>query len=236
MAESTVPVALITGAGSGIGLSTAQLLASEGWAIVLAGRRAEALEHAVSTLGGGDHHCIPTDVSDPNSCQRLVDRAIELVGRIDALVNNAGFAPLVPLARHTPELVRETFEINAMGPANLILAVWPHMVRRKAGRIVNVSSIATVDPFPGFFAYAAAKASVELMAKSIAKEGASAGIRAFAVAPGAVETAMLRSIIPEKSLPREKVLEPHVVARVIVDCAAGRRDAENGRTIVVPSP
>lgn len=236
MAELTSPVALVTGAGSGIGLSTARLLASEGWSIVLAGRRVEALEQAASTLGGGNHHCIQTDVGDPQSCRQLVDRSIELVGRIDALVNNAGFAPLVPLGRHTPELVLESFEINAIGPANLILAVWPHMVRRKAGRIVNVSSIATVDPFPGFFAYAAAKASVELMAKSIAKEGAASGIRAFAVAPGAVETAMLRSIIPEKSLPREKTLEPDAVARVIVDCAVGRRDAENGGTIVVPSP
>lgn len=239
MAESSSPVAIITGAGSGIGLATARLLAREGWSIVMAGRREQVLREALSTLHFADgvaHEAFATDAADRASCAALIDRTMQAYGRIDALVNNAGYAPLTPIGRHTPELVRATFAINAIGPADLILAAWPHMARRKAGRIVNVSSIATVDPFPGFFAYAAAKASVELMAKSIAKEGASVGIRGFAVAPGAVETAMLRSIIPEKSLPASKTLSPETVASVIVDCAVGRRDSDNGRTIHLPSP
>jgi len=239
MNESASPIAVITGAGSGIGLATARLLADSGWTIVLAGRREQVLREAASTLpapAGAAHLVVATDVAERSSCGALIERTIAAFGRIDALVNNAGHAPLVPIARHTPEMVREVFAINAIGAADLILAVWPHMSRRKSGRIVNVSSIATVDPFPGFFAYAAAKASVELMVKSIAKEGASAGIRGFAVAPGAVETPMLRSIIPEKSLPKSKALAPETVARVIADCVLGARDGESGRTILVPSP
>lgn len=236
MAESSSPVAIITGAGSGIGLATARILADEGWAIVLAGRREDQLREARATLAPGAHHCVPTDVGNAADCAALIRHAAGALGRIDALINNAGYAPLTPIAKHTPEMIRRSFEINAIGTANLILASWPHMLSRRAGRIVNVSSLATVDPFPGFFAYAAAKASVELMVKSIAKEGASAGIRAFAVAPGAVETAMLRSIISEKVLPPSKTLAPEAVARIIADCAVGRRDADNGKTILVPSP
>jgi NAD(P)-dependent dehydrogenase (short-subunit alcohol dehydrogenase family) len=236
MAVSSSPVAIITGAGSGIGLATARLLAKEGWTIALAGRRAQQLRDACDTLTPGPHHCVPTDVGDAASCVALVRHVSGACGRIDALINNAGYAPLTPIARHTPEMVRETFAINAIGPADLILAVWPYMAARKSGRIVNVSSIATIDPFPGFFAYAAAKASVELMAKSIAKEGASCGIKAFAVAPGAVETPMLRSIISERSLARHLTLSPEDVAGVIVDCVLGHRDADNGGTIHLPSP
>lgn len=236
MPHSSRPVAIITGAGSGIGLATARMLAAEDWMIVLAGRREAQLHAALQTLPSHQHHCVPTDVGDPLACASLVRHVADACGRLDAVINNAGFAPLVPLAKHTPELVRETFEINALGPANLILAAWPLMLSQRAGRIINVSSIATVDPFPGFFAYAAAKASVELMVKSIAKEGGPAGIKAFAVAPGAVETAMLRSIISEKVVPVSKTLSPDTVARVISDCALGRRDADNGRTILVPSP
>lgn len=231
------PVALITGSGSGIGLATARLLASEGWSIVLAGRRAEQLRQAAASLPFPEAHLVvPTDVADPEQCEALARRAMDAFGRVDALINNAGHAPLVPIERHTPAIVRETFDINAIGPANLILACWPGMVARSTGRIVNVSSMATVDPFPGFFAYAAAKAGVELMVKSIAKEGAPHNIRAFAVAPGAVETPMLRSIISEALVARGKTLSPDSVATVIVDCATGRRDADNGKAILVPSP
>lgn len=236
MPVSAVPVAIITGAGSGIGVATSRLLAREGWTIVLAGRRAEQLAAAASTLPGDSHLVVPTDIADPDACTALARNAVDRLGRIDVLINNAGFAPLVPLGEQSPELVRQAFDINALGPANLILACWPHMAARRSGRIINVSSMATADPFPGFFGYAAAKASVELMVRSIATEGALLGIRAFAVAPGAVETPMLRAIVPESSLPSSRTLSPEAVARVVADCALGRRDADNGSTIRLPSP
>ena len=99
--------------------------------------------------------------------------------------------------------------------------------------MVNVSSMATQDPFPGFFAYAASKAALNLMARSCATEGREHGIRAFAVAPGAVETDMLRAAFGEDVIPREQTLDPDTVARVIVECVTGERDAQNGDTIPV---
>jgi len=240
MPDAHAPVALITGASSGIGLATARILAAHGWVIALAGRRAEPLHAAAESLrastGVPPHLALKADIASSDQCALLVERTVAAFGRIDALVNNAGHAPLLPIERHTPAIVREVFDVNALGPANLILACWPHMCQRRTGRIVNVSSMATVDPFAGFFAYAAAKAGLELMVKSVAKEGRSRGVRAFAVAPGAVETPMLRSILSERLLSRDKTLSPDSVATVIADCARGTRDEDSGKTILVPSP
>ena len=152
------------------------------------------------------------------------------------MINNAGFAPAEPHRRTTLDTLAQAFAVNAIGPGALILASWPHFVRAGAGVVVNVSTMGTIDPFPGFFAYAGAKASVNLFARSIAKEGAAHNIRAFAVAPGAVETPMLRGLFGADALPPERCLLPDDVARVVVDCVLGRRDAENGATIVLPSP
>jgi NAD(P)-dependent dehydrogenase (short-subunit alcohol dehydrogenase family) len=228
------PVAIITGAGSGIGRAAARLLAQKGYDLALVGRRAEPLRETASLAGRG--LVVEADITDAAACQRVISTTEEAFGRIDALVNNAGAAPLAPIEKSTPSLIREAFDINALGPAFLIYFAWPVFARQKRGCIVNISTMGTIDPFQGFFAYAAAKASVNLMARSCAKEGKAKGIRAFAIAPGAVETAMLRSNFPERMLPASKTLPPEGVAQVILDCLEGRRDAENGGVIVLPSP
>jgi NAD(P)-dependent dehydrogenase (short-subunit alcohol dehydrogenase family) len=104
------------------------------------------------------------------------------------------------------------------------------------GTIINVSSYATIDPFPTLYAYAAAKASVNLLAKSVSVQGKALGIRGFAVAPGCVDTDLLRSLVTEDQVPLSKRLMPAAVAQVIADCVQGKRDAENGQVILVPSP
>jgi NAD(P)-dependent dehydrogenase (short-subunit alcohol dehydrogenase family) len=96
--------------------------------------------------------------------------------------------------------------------------------------------MSTVDPFPGLAIYAASKAALESLARSIKNEGHAYNIKAFNIAPGAVETLMLRSFIDESALPRDKTLSPEAVATVIADCVTGQRDAENGTTIILPSP
>jgi 3-oxoacyl-[acyl-carrier protein] reductase len=109
---------------------------------------------------------------------------------------------------------------------------------RKGGtiaRIVNVSSVSAIDPFPGLSIYGATKGAINALTRGCANEGRDVGIRAFAVAPGAVETAMLRAIASEEQLPRTATLTPEQVAGVIVACAVGERDEENGGVIVVPS-
>jgi len=236
--HSSAPVAVITGGGSGIGLAVADLLCRRGWSLLLAGRDEKRLAGAARSLplGRASRALLhAADVGDPAQAAGMIERAVREFARLDALVNNAGCAELVPLERTTRGLIERSFAVNAIGPACAVAAAWPVFMRQKEwggrGCVVNVSSIATDDPFPGFFAYASAKGAMNAMARSIAKEGATVGVRGFCVAPGAVETAMLRSAFDASVIPPSACLAPADVARVIVDCIEGRRDADNGATI-----
>lgn len=228
------PVALVTGAGSGIGRATAILLAARGYRVTLVGRRVETLRTVAARLPiSAEPLVIAADVGDAAAARAMIARAVERLGRLDVLINNAGLAPLLPIDRTTAEVLDEVYRVNALGPANAIAAAWPVFSRQRSGCIVNVSTIGTIDPFPGFFAYASAKAAVNLMARSCANEGRAIGVRAFAVAPGAVETPMLRANFSETVLPRSACLAPEEVAAVILDCVEGRRDDQNGNVIPV---
>ena len=234
------PVAIITGAGSGIGRTVAIRLARSGHAVVLVGRRIGALEETLSMLPeGAQGHCVSADVGDSEQAASIVAVAVDRFGRLDVLVNNAGLAPLKPIDQTTPDMIEEVYAVNAVGPACTIAAAWPVFKRQFSQRrtgplgacIVNVSTLGTIDPFPGFFAYAAAKAALNVMARSCASEGRPFGIRAFSVAPGAVETEMLRTLFPPSVLPTEKCLAPDRVAEEILACVLGERNDHNGKTI-----
>jgi NAD(P)-dependent dehydrogenase (short-subunit alcohol dehydrogenase family) len=233
------PVTLITGAGTGIGLAAARLLSEAGHRIALTGRREPVLREAGGGLGeeGADWATLPADVSDPEQAGTLPTRVVEAMGRLDGLVNNAGWSPLKPVADHTPEDVANIFAVNATGAITLLIATLRVMQTAGRGRIVNVSSMASDDPFPGLTVYGAAKASLNTLTKGLANElGDGSPIRVFSVAPGAVETPLLRSLFGEDQLPREATLDPDAVGSVIADCVLGRRDGESGRTIWLPSP
>lgn len=257
MPATSHPVALITGAGSGIGRAVALELTRRGFFTVLAGRRLDALR-ATGAMLPGPWLAKLCDVADPSDCERLVEESAHECGRLDALINNAGDAPLAPISHHTPDVIKRTFDVNALGPAYLIAAFWRVLERRRPAEhdarasaplplpsehearasarspcIVNVSSMASLDPFPGFFAYAAAKSALNSMVRSCHKEGHPLGIRCFGVAPGAVETSMLRGLFDEKAIPLNATLRPEDVARVVGECVAGVRDAEMGTTIPV---
>jgi NAD(P)-dependent dehydrogenase (short-subunit alcohol dehydrogenase family) len=227
------PVALVTGAGSGIGRAAALALAREGYRIALVGRRVERLKETAALLPPGASLCLRGDVGDVQHARNIVDRTVERFGRLDVLVNNAGCAPKLPIEAHSPGLIEETYRINALAPAWTIARAWPIFLRQRGGCIINISTLGTIDPFPGFFAYAPSKAAVNLMARCCANEGKVHGIRAFAIAPAAVETDLLRSIIPESVIPRDRAMPPERIAEVIMACVRGERDAENGGVIVV---
>ena len=229
-------IAIVTGAGTGIGRSTAIMLAEHGFNIGLVGRRAERLLEVARDIGEDRCLVMPADITEASIAEQIVNRTVLHFGRLDCLVNNAGFAPLLPIEETTPAIIDEVYRVNALAPAYLIHYAWPIFSRQLRGCIVNVSTLGTSDPFPGFFAYAAAKAAVNLMAKSCAKEGRSNNIRAFAVAPGAVETEMFRSIFPESKVPRSMAMRPEKIAGVILECIEGKRDGDNGRTIEVAGP
>lgn len=235
------PVALVTGAGSGIGRATCIALAGAGYRLAIVGRSIERLQATRSLTPNTDVHCLPADLEDPAQVEGMVDAALAHFGRIDALINNAGWSPAATIPQTTPEVAQRVFALNALAPCIAISRVWPILERQaRAGEapgvIVNVSSLASVDPFPTLYAYGAAKAGMNNLARSVATLGQPLGIRGYAVAPGAVETELLRSIVDEKTLPATKTLRPEAVAEIILSCVRGDRDRESGSTIFIPSP
>lgn len=231
--SDSMPVALVTGAGSGIGAEVVRKLADRGYRIALVGRTASKLERVgneLDGLEGAQWIQIPADVGRPEQAEEMIDETIETFGRLDALVNNAGWTELLPIARHDAEMVRKIFEINAMGPIWAIIRALPKMKEQGGGVIVNVSTMGTQDPFKGLGVYGSAKAACETVCKAIAAEHARDKIRAYCVGPGAVETDLLRSLFSEKAVPPDKTIKPEEIAEIIVACVTGETDLESGQT------
>lgn len=225
MNTSNNKTAIVTGAGSGIGRQVAIQLSAKGYRVVLVGRTRGKLEQTAEQCG--DAVVVVEDVAKPQVAERVVKAA----QRVDAIAHVAGYAPNMPIEQLTPEVISECMETNLGAAARLTAAAWAAL-KASDGVVVNVSSIASLDPFPGFSIYAAAKVGVNMFTRCTAQEG----IRAVTVAPGAVETPMLRGIFDESMIPRDKTLDPADVAQVIVGCITGEREFESGEVITVPSP
>ncbi len=227
---------LITGGGTGIGKAAAIMLANRGWNVALAGRRAEPIEQVAGECCTANDACqacaFPADVSDPAQCEKLIAAVVDRFGSLDALVNNAGGGPAASASEATPDSVAESFAANAFSAAYLIHFAWPIFERQRGGCIVNVSSMSAHDPYPGLFAYAASKAACESMIRSIHNEKGELDLRAFAIAPGAVETDLLRSFIDAETLPTEHCMEPETIAKIIVGCIEGDYNDRAGQTIL----
>ncbi|MEM7621688.1 MAG: SDR family oxidoreductase [Planctomycetota bacterium] len=236
------PAAIVTGAGSGIGRATALALHKAGYRVALVGRTASKLTETGAQLGarGTDWEAVPADVSYAPAARRIVSRVVSLWGRLDALVNNAGSTPLTPLAQADDREILEVFQLNAIGPIASTVEAIPHLLdsasRGGPAVVVNVSSMASGDPFPGLGVYGCAKASVNTLARAVATEHGEAGLRAFSVAPGAVETPLLRSMFDASAIPSESTLAPEDVTEHIMHCVNGTTTEANGATIWVPSP
>ncbi len=238
---SIPPVALITGAGSGIGQITTELLALEGCRLALVGRTESKLQSTIDLLAADiadppETMIIAADISDQRQARAAVDMTVERWGRVDILINNAGIATLSALEDADADLIYQMFAINALGPLYLVQRCWDTFVKHKSGCVVNVSSMAAISPFPGLGVYGMAKSAVDGLTRAIMTEGATHGISAYSIAPGAVETPMLRANFDTRSLPTQNTLTPENVARVIVDCATGRRTEDAGSVIPIPSP
>ncbi len=227
-------MAIITGAGSGIGRATAIALSEAGYAVVLAGRDEAKLGETAAKIGGAAMVLIqPTDVCDPVACAALVNTAADQYGRIDALVNNAGFGLLTSITQIDDATWRQILDTNLSAALYLTRAAWPIFRTQRRGVVVNVSSMSSIDPYPGLGLYGVAKIGLNMLTKITADEGAAAGIRAVAIAPGAVDTPMLRSVFDYKSIPKGAALEPADVAAVIRDCITGKRKFEPAELITV---
>jgi len=226
------PVAVITGAGKGIGRATAIELGRRGFALALAARTESDLLGSLTAADAVDRGiAVSTDVSNPTDIDRLIDQTMDRFDRIDAVVHCAGIAPVRSIAEMTPGEWRQTIDTNLSAVFYLARAVWPIFERQRGGSIVNVSSLSSRDPFSGFAAYGAAKAGVNLFGLAAAREGQPVGVRVYTIAPGAVETEMFRRIMTPEQFPKDKTLEPSEVARVIAGCIQGDLRYASGEVI-----
>lgn len=216
MAEETLSgqVAVVTGAGRGIGAAIAQTLASLGVTIVLCGRTIKTLEataSAIRTAGGqaGFEQC---DVTDLASVEALAATLAQTYNRLDILVNNAGVGSFsAPLHEMTPETWEKILNTNLRGVFYCIRAFAPMMIRAKSGHIINISSLAGKNPVPNGAAYSASKWGLNGLSYSVAEELRAHGIRVSVVCPGSVET----ELGPHTGKDPQKMLQPEDVAHVV---------------------
>jgi len=191
-------VAVVTGASSGLGVAAAQALAEAGADVALGARRADRLAETAKLVEAAGRRAlaVPTDVSRPEDCQRLVARAVEAFGRVDILVNNAGVGTAVPASRETPEEFRSVLAINLEGCYWMAQAAGK--VMRPGSSIINVSSVlGIVTAGLPQAAYAASKAGLLGLTRDLAAQWtARKGIRVNAVAPGFFPTEMTEAHPP----------------------------------------
>lgn len=191
--ENNKPVALITGGSRGIGKAIAMKFAKEGYDVVInyvsSNTDTEALKSEFETLGAKTLF-IKTDVTNFEDCENMVKTAIEEFGRIDVLVNNAGITKDNLLMRMKEEEFDKVISINLKGTFNVTKAVVPYMMKKREGRIVNISSVVGVSGNAGQSNYAASKAGIIGFTKSVARELASRNILSNAIAPGFIATDM----------------------------------------------
>jgi NAD(P)-dependent dehydrogenase (short-subunit alcohol dehydrogenase family) len=179
-------IAIVTGAGSGVGKAAALALLAAGWHVALAGRRFEVLE-AVATVSGAGLRAMPVaaDVSDPLSVQALFDKVVQRCGRVDLLFNNAGVsAPAVPLEDLTVQQWRNVVDVNLSGMFYCIQAAFRVMKAQtpKGGRIINNGSISATTPRPNSIAYTATKHAVSGLTKTSSLDG-----RKYDIAVGQID-------------------------------------------------
>ena len=218
-------VAVITGASRGIGEAIARAYGRAGAKLVLAARKAEALEGVAESLreSGADAIAVPTHTGEADSVQALVATATERFGSVDIVVNNAATNPHYgPFLDATPEMWDKTFDINVKGYFRVISAAAPGMLERKWGRIINVASIAGLQAQPGMGVYGCSKAAVIMMTRALAVELAPRGVTVNAIAPGFVKT-KFSSVLwqtPQvhdrliEAIPARRMAEPEEIAGI----------------------
>lgn len=189
MFDLTGKTALVTGASGGIGGAIATALHGAGATVALSGTRVDPLNELASTLGERAH-VVPCNLSDRDAVKSLPGQAIDAMGGLDILVNNAGVTKDNLFMRLKDEEWDTVLEINLTSTMMLMRAVMRPMMKARSGRIINISSIVGVTGNPGQANYAASKAGVIGMGKSVAQEVASRGITVNAIAPGFITTAM----------------------------------------------
>ena len=209
-------VAIVTGAGRGIGHAIAAALAREGATVVLAARTRQQLAQTAAAIreSGGTALAIPTDVTQDAAVEAMVEQAIAELGRLDILVTAAGVASFGPVAGTKPADWDGMLAVNLRAVMVTCRAVLPMMIRQRRGTIINVASVAAQRAIPGAAAYTATKAAVVGFSRVLAEELRAEKVRVGVLVPGAVDTPLWDTIPTPPD--RSRMLRPEDVARAAV--------------------
>ncbi len=237
-------VAIVTGAGSGIGRESALGFAREGAAVALWDLSPERVRSVAEEIlsAGGTAITAVVDVADAATVRRTVETAVEEFGRIDILVSNAGWDRVMPFVDTDEELWDRVISVNYRGHLACAHAVVPHMIERGAGRVVLVASDAGRVGSSGEVVYSGAKGAVIAFAKALARETARYGINVNCVAPGLTDTPMLAEVSEGnerlmaaiiRSIPLGRVGTPEEISRSVLFFASPDADYITGQTLSV---
>jgi 3-oxoacyl-[acyl-carrier protein] reductase len=230
--------ALITGASGGIGAAIARALHAQGAAVVLSGTRRDRLEEVAAGLGERAFICA-ADLSQAAAADALVGQAEQAAGPLSILVNNAGLTRDMLALRMKDEDWQTVLDVDLSAPFRLARAALRGMLKRRAGRIIQISSVVGATGNPGQANYAAAKAGLVAMSKSLAQEVGSRGITVNVVAPGFVDTAMTAELPPAQkekllaAIPLGRMGRPEDIGAAVVYLASDEAGWITGATLHV---
>jgi 3-oxoacyl-[acyl-carrier protein] reductase len=236
MFDLTGKGALVTGASGGIGAAVAKALHAQGANVAISGTRKEKLDALAKELGDRVH-VLPCDLRDRAAVVKLVEEAEKAVGQVDILVNNAGITHDNLFMRMKDEEWDDVINVNLNSVFVLTRGILRCMMRRRYGRIVNIASISGVFGNPGQANYAASKAGLVGMTKSLAREVASRGITANAIAPGFISTPMTDALTPKQvemiaaAIPAQKFGTPDDIAAAVVFLSSQESGYVTGETM-----
>ncbi len=241
--DLTGRVAIMTGAGRGLGRTMALALAAAGADLALASRTGSELESLVEEVEalGRRAIAVPTDVTSPEACEAMVAAALDELGRLDVLVNNAGMNVRKPALELTPDEFDSVLQVNLKGYYNSARAVGGHFVAQRSGKLINISSILGSVALPNQAAYASSKGAIDQLTKVLAIEWAEASVQVNSLAPTYFETDLTRPLYddPERKAfiedrtPMGRWGQPHELAGAVIFLASDASNFVTGQTILV---
>jgi 3-oxoacyl-[acyl-carrier protein] reductase len=236
-------VAIVTGAGQGIGRAIALTLAREGATVVVNDIDPEKAEKVAEEVRseGGQALPVQADVSKAKDVDTLVKKTVDNFKRVDILINNAGVVKLMRLLELTEAEWDRTMSVNVKGQFLCSKTVIPHMIKQKRGKIVNIASLASHIGAPGMAAYGASKGGVVQLTKATAVEVGKYNIMVNAVSPGLTMTELIKSAVKDRPdfiegmdrIPLRRAAEPEDIANVVLFLASSESDYITGQVIVV---
>lgn len=233
-------VILVTGGASGIGLATCRAFAELGGQVLLTDVNAEAGARAAAELAvAGKVRFIPLDITDRTQCDGVAAKVKSEIGRLDVLVNGAGWDVVEPFMNNTPDYWNKIIAINFLGPVQLSRALLPLLIETGAGRIVNVSSDAGRVGSSGETVYAGAKGGVIAFTKSLAREMVRHNVRVNCVCPGPTDTPLFATLNDKlkaaliNAIPMRRLAKPSEIADAIVFFASDRTSYVTGQVLSI---